>query len=284
MLVFIVSLFLPALNREKCDLENIGFTCDDLKKGADYIENVLLKRDRTKGIAVFAKIKHQSDILFNRLITLAYSLATNAFPIFDDQKVLLEYPSFAKFLDFRGIEGETIPKCEILANLPNKTNFYVVNVSVSEMLFSPTLIKLYDAIGPASLHLLIHLTLNLSYPLNFTTYSVFQGPKKPKNCGNYAGTEVQKNPDIYTILNSANASDIIHPIGNTYGWMINLIRGIPPILYDNVGNACWKANNYIAGGINPIYPGTSRSNNDFSRSNPECTNISLVKKYLKILF
>ena len=160
----------------------------------------------------------------------------------------------------------------------------ILNVSVSEMLFSPTLIKLYDAIGPASLHLLIHLTLNLSYPLNFTTYSVFQGPKKPKNCGNYAGTEVQKNPDIYTILNSANASDIIHPIGNTYGWMINLIRGIPPILYDNVGNACWKANNYIAGGINPIYPGTSRSNNDFSRSNLECTNISLVKKYLKILF
>ncbi|KAK8885045.1 hypothetical protein M9Y10_044173 [Tritrichomonas musculus] len=287
---FILSIFLPALNRKNCDKEDTGFTCDDLNKGINYVQNVLLKRKRSKNVSIIVKIKSDSDCLFSRLATLSYALATDSFPLFPkNDKQFKSYPDIAVFgsnIKYDESKYTNIQICNTTINLPNSTNYFIINSTATSILFSPALNILYEKIGPAALHIIIHLALNLSYSLdNYTNYAIFQGTKKPDppSCGNVAGALISNRCDAQTIIEASKASNFVMPLANLQGWLINLIRGSAPYLYDNVGKGCWKAASYLSGGINPIYPGKGRSELDVSRSNIECPNTTITKKYLKIL-
>lgn len=291
ILIFILSIFLPALNRKNCDNEYNGFTCNDLNNGIQYVQNVLLNRRRSKNISILAKIKSDSDHLFSRLATLSFALATDSVPIFPSsgQKIFQNRPEIAIIdasIKYDESKYTNIQVCNTSINLPNSTNYFLINSTATSLLFSPVLNTLYDKIGPAALHILIHLSLNLSYSIdNYTNYAVFQGPKRPDppSCGDVAGALISNKCDAQTMIEASKASNFVMPLANLQGWIINLIRGTSPYLYDNVGKGCWRAKSYLAGGINPIYPGKGRSELDIARSNIECPNTTITKKYLKIL-
>ena len=292
MIFFIfLSVFLPALNRKNCDKKYNGFNCDDLNNGIKYVQDVLLKRKRSKNISIITKVKSDSDYLFNRLATLSFALATDSIPLFtiNDQKVYHNYPEIAVIgpnIKYDESKFKNIQICNASIDLPNSTNYFIINSTATSILFSPALNALYDKIGSASLHILIHLALNLSYSIdNYTNYAVFLGSKRPDPpaCGNIAGALISNKCNAQTIIESSKASNFVMPLANLQGWLINLIRGTSPYLYDNVGKGCWRATSYLAGGINPIYPGKGRSELDISRSNIECYNTTITKKYLKIL-
>lgn len=291
ILIIFLSIFLPALNRKNCNNKYNGFTCDDLNKGVKYVQDVLLKRKRSKNISIISKVKTDSDYLFTRLATLSFALATDTIPVFSkkDQNMFKDYPEIAIIgpnIKYDESKYMNIQICNTSIDLPNTTNYFLINLTATSVLFSPVLNALYDKIGPAALHILIHLALNLSYSIdNYTNYAVFQGSKRPEPpiCGNIAGALITNKCNSQTMIEASKASNFVMPLANLQGWLINLIRGTSPYLYDNVGKGCWRATSYLAGGINPIYPGKGRSELDISRSNIECPNTTITKKYLKIL-
>jgi hypothetical protein len=139
---------------------------------------------------------------------------------------------------------------------------------------------LYDQIGAAALHILVHYTLNLTAPIDKKEYNVLIGKVQ---CNGYAGKEFREKARYSLIMEAAGSQDSVQQLPSLVGFLVNLIRGRSPILYDPVGGACWKARSYIAGGINPLYPGTGRSNLDLTRSNYACPDVRYGRKIIAAL-
>lgn len=285
---FIFYQFLPALNRNDCNSANNGYTCSQLNDGIEYVKTHLLNKTRTKNITIISNSNTEADIIFTRFATLCFALATDSNPVFLPQSNQRFYPNIATFGPHIGYQEnvyQPIETCKIIKTLPNTTNIYTINLTATSILFSPTLNVLFDKIGPAALHILIHLTLNYTDPLgNRTNYAVFQGQLPPsKSCEIYNGLSISDKCDFKTMIEASRSSTFICPYASIQGWLITLLRGTSPVLYDKVGNGCWKAKSYLAGGINLIYPGIERSILDLARSNLECPNTTLTKQYLPIL-
>jgi hypothetical protein len=145
---------------------------------------------------------------------------------------------------------------------------------------NPTLSRLYRKLGPASLHILIHFTLNLTESVNRSDYDVLIGKVQ---CGGYSGKEFREKPQLGLMMEAVGAVDVVQQLPSVVGWLVNLIRGEAPMLFDLVGNACWRARSYIAGGINPLYPGTGRSNFDLTRSNYACSEVKETREIIQKL-
>jgi hypothetical protein len=116
----------------------------------------------------------------------------------------------------------------------------------------------------------MHYTLNLTSPVNHTDSNCLIGKVK---CEGYGGFELQDNARYSQIIKAVGSVTVVQQLPNLLGFLLNLIRGESAILHDPVGEACWRAQSYIAGGINPLYPGTGRSTLDLARSNYACGEV-----------
>jgi hypothetical protein len=279
IIAFLLQIRLPGLNRQNCELGANGYTCDDLDSGLLALET-LLARPRRHSIRFQGDAYTDSERLYVRLLSVSWALATDSVPVLTSSS-LVNAPSFAVIAE-KKLSGEpstTIPFCTNSTSL-DQDAIVTVAMNPGFLLFNPTLNRLYDILGPASLHILMHLALNLSDPVPREEYDYLVGKI---NCEKYQGETIGVKPRYDEILSAVRAHTVIELLPSMGGLMINLIRGQAPVLYDQVGGACWNAQSYLAGGINPLYPGTGRSTLDLSRCNEACPESKYTKQMLKAL-
>ena len=267
MFLFFLSLFLPGLNRDHCDDVENGYTCADLEHGVAELQ-AMLKEERHGMVGVFEE-RHPHERIFARVFGVGLALATGSTPMFQDYPSIPK-PSFA----VTGAKVRNPPELDFCANLTSieGSQWFTVPRHPSMLLLNPTLLRVYKRLGPAALHILVHFTLNLNESYSFAPLD----EPVNVNCPEQPGAKLPSKPAFHEILNASRAP-IIQKLPEFTAFIVNLIRGRAPTLCDGVGHSCWKARSYIAGGVNPIYPGTGRSMLDISRSTHECWDTKVVQ-------
>lgn len=251
MLVFLCCLFLPGLNWDHCDDKENGYTCDDLKRGVAELEKLLLV-NRSGSIGFRIAKQHPVYTLYSRLFSVGVALATGARPLFSFEEGWVK-PDIAEYRKARK-DGPDFRFCQNITSVDGEM-WFNIEPSPATLLLNPTLIRLYKRLGPAALHILVHFTLSLNESI-----------AQPVNS---QPVKISLRTSLNDLLR-ASRSPVVQNIPNFVWFMINLIRGRAPKLCSRVGHQCWPARSYLAGGVNPLYPGTDRSNLDISRSVSDC--------------
>lgn len=267
MLLFFLSLFLPGLNRDHCDEAENGYTCEDLERGVAELQT-MLKEERHGMVGVFEERQFPEKI-YARVFGVGLALATGATPMFQD------YPSLPKTsFAVTGAKERNPPELDFCANLTRieGSKWFTVPKDPSILLLNPTLLRVYKRLGSAALHILVHFALDLNESYSFAPLN----EPVNVNCPEGPGAKLRAKPTFHELLNASRAP-VIQKLPDFTAFIINLIRGRAPTLCDLVGHSCWKARSYIAGGVNPIYPGIGRSTLDISRSTHECGDTRAVQ-------
>lgn len=275
MLLFLLSVSLPGLNRKHCDEPGNGYTCKDLEYGVSELEKILAE-PRTKRVMIYTKVATDVDRLFLRLFTVSLGLATNSIPVLVKEKQFSK-PEFAEY-GKKPQETVNFTFCKDIKSISKNNIYYQIEMNPSHLLLNPTLSRLYDRLGPAALHILMHLTLGGPEIGNETDYAVLWGSVK----STISGSKVDPK-DLQAILFAATAPTFVHKLPDLGGFLVNLVRGRSPVVCDHVGGSCWRAKSYLAGGVNPLYPGTGRSTLDIARSNEACANTTRTRNLLEMI-
>jgi len=279
MLFCYIAILLPYLNQNHCSDKDLGYTCSDIENGKNIL-NEMMKWPRNHYVSATSPSSHDTIIIFNRIYTLALALATNSTPYYFQKKNVgnLGTPSFGYF-GKKPSNFAPIPQC-FNDSVIKETVHYSIDPSPSSLLLNPAIFRLLNKIGPASLHILAHMSLNITTLPNqssniFTTNNLIsqhcQFQKKPDHISDFSTHNFQK---------ALTHSTIAHQIGDIHGWILHIISGKTPYLYDPISKSCWKAKSFRSGGINPFYTGTQRSKFDLSRSNNPCNDIFISKTIL----
>jgi hypothetical protein len=277
MILLSLCLFLPGLNRDNCDAPQNGYTCQDLNSGVDKLTN-LIARPRSSQVRFICEAFTDSERLFIRLFTVAFALATDSIPILSAHSHF-SAPEIATVVPDSSPQNlATFSFCENVSALKSGATFsWSLSANPAHLLFNPTLARLYEELGPAALHILMHYTLNLTDAIERKEYNVIVGRVQ---CAEYAGREFKDKSRYALLMEAAASATVVQQLPSLAGFLANLIRGEAPVLYDMVGGACWKARSYIAGGTNPLYPGTGRSALDLARSNTACPDAAYARKVI----
>jgi hypothetical protein len=245
MIIGLVCVFLPGLNREHCDAPHNGYTCEDLESGVSALTK-LLSRPRNREIRLTSDVFTDPERLLVRLFTVSLALATDSVPVLVNQSQF-GAPSIAKLVPDSAPKElpPTLPFCANITSLKRRHNTWNVSANPAQLLFSPTAARLFDSLGPAALHILVHLTLNLTAAIARVNYDVHFGKFQ---CPGSAGLDVKGKLNFKAMLSAAAAAKFAHQLPSVAGFLVNLIRGEGPVLFDAVGGACWRAASYIAGG------------------------------------
>jgi hypothetical protein len=257
-----ISLFLPALNRESCQDSQNGYTCSDLDSGLAKL-NSLISRPRTRRLRFIGDHFVDSERLLTRVFAVSYALATGSTPVLPAQSQF-SAPSIADVVPESGPSPHAPPPFPFCDNgtLPPGDASWRFDASPAHLLFNPALAQLYAELGPAALHILMHYTLNLTSPLERSADRAIVGTVE---CGEFGGPPLAENARLPAMLHAAGAAGVAVQLPSLVGFLVGLIRGEAPTLYDAVGRACWRARSYVAGGVNPLYPGAGRSPLDLAR-------------------
>jgi hypothetical protein len=274
ILLSFLSVFLPGLNRTQCVTGQNGYTCSDLDSGLAALDR-LLARPRSGLVRFVANGSTDADHLFARLFTVSFALATDSIPVLPAVS-RFSPPAIASVGPASG-PAPPFDFCKNVTSLRSRNSSWIVSSNPAQMLFNPTLARLHRELGPAALFILMHYTLNLTEPLSRLDYAVMIGRV---NCAGYAGREFRERPQYALLMEAAAAAAVVQQLPSLAGFLVNLIRGEAPILFDPVGEACWRAPSYIAGGLNPLYPGTGRCLLDIARANWACADWRIVSEVL----
>ena len=271
MILFFLSISLPGINWKHCNDTDNGYTCEDLKHGLRELEKIM-QEEKHGYVMVHGRGSDEPGRMFLRLFTLCLALATGAHPQYPDEK---ESQSVGK------PHSQELKFCDDIASIDG-VQHYNVTLNPVQLLLNPTLIRLYDRLGPAGLHLLMHLSQrNMTSELYESRKKIVLDTLKIKIPN--ALLLIPRKMTYLQIIEAASAEEVICKIPSFRGFIVNLIRGRAPILCDDVGQSCWTARSYLAGAINPLYPGKRRSIMDIARSNEDCGDAEHVRRLLKIM-
>jgi hypothetical protein len=207
------------------------------------------------------------------MMTIALALATNSTPIIITTQTINDEPRFAgPVFAHRQPKPMPIP-CEFLPPCYNETaireDTYVITdpMRFGDLLFNPAVAGIVEELGPAGLHILAHLALNLTEGLqrNGAAFATVEAP-----CIVGAQQAVLEEGLAGEVLEIAGSREFAFQLGDFRGWIMNLVRGLPAVLYDGVSGHCFRPRSYIAGGVNPLYPGVHRSDTDINSANFFC--------------
>jgi hypothetical protein len=280
---FVIGVFLPALNRDRCDEPDIGYTCSDLASGVEKLQFLLANQSRQHAIAF-----HQYSLqlylqVFLRIMTVSLALGTSSTPILSSSQSiasesLVRFPSFAEVKSKPAKVCVNLPACYNATSLATTICFINDPIRYSALLFNPAINRVVEFLGPAGHHILANLALNLSQPLtkdgpNYASIELF-------DCINGSIEATFEGTTFTEFLETLNAKEFGFVIGTERGWLASLIRGIPALLYDPVSGACFKAHSYLAGGVNPLYAGNFRNLGDLARANTWCGDHAVTRRLL----
>lgn len=285
MFLFIsLNIFIPHDFASYCKGDDNGYTCKDIDQGIKSLNERLkmINKNTTKFVIVKNNAKGDIDVLFSRLFTIIISLITKSTPIFKPYQQLdsIGISSLAYYEKIKDLKVDfNVSVCKKIPKLTKNITKYEITTNPGILMYNPSVFKLLEKLGPASLHILMHLTLNLSTPLNRSQNNYVYGKMdKSIKCETDNNEQIDKFCPISDVMKASSGNNFVHQLPNACSWLINLIRGQSPYLYDNVGKGCWKAKSYMAGGVNPIYPGTNRGINDLTRFNEECIGADAITR------
>jgi hypothetical protein len=280
---FVLGVFLPALNRDRCDEPNIGYTCSDLQSGVEKLQFLLSNQSRRHTIAFHQYSMQLYLQAFFRIMAVSLALATSSTPILSSSQSIASNPSirFPSFAEVRAKPAELcndLPACYNKTSLATPTCFINDPIRSSALLFNPAINRVVEFLGPAGLHILANLALNLSQPLtkdgpNCAAPELF-------HCMNAFVEATFESTSFTNFIETLNAKEVGFVIGTERGWIASLIRGVPAWLYDPVSGACFRAHSYLAGGVNPLYAGSFRNLGDLARANRWCGDHAVTKRLL----
>jgi hypothetical protein len=173
----------------------------------------------------------------------------------------------------------------------NEDRWYAADpVIYSAVALNPAINRVANYLGPAGLHLIAHLALNLSKPVERRAFFMLSRDVPNTACqAKYLQENVRTMGEFYEendFFNILGAPDHAFRMGDEQGWIMNILRGLPAWLYDPVSGHCFLSHSYQSGLINPLYAGVYRGDKDLSRANTFCGGFThdSTKRLLKNLF
>ena len=228
-MLFLINVFLPALNSKHCDEEKNGYSCEDLNRGILKVKQ-LLKFRRKHYISAIVTSNHETYNLYSRLFTLILALATNSTPYFVHKQKISQFGKpFIAYQGKKPLNQINYPPCFDLTSLNEDLHFKIDPIP-SQLLLSPATSRIIKEIGPASLHILIHLALNISNPITKTEKNYSTSSNILEKCNN--NFNLINDHSYESIFKGLYSNKISHQITDIHGWLLHLLTGSSPILYD----------------------------------------------------
>jgi hypothetical protein len=278
-MLVLLCISLPALNWERCDEPGIGYTCADLASGVARLGALLERRAPAHRLTFHVYSAQLGNQLLLRTMAVALSLATNSTPVLLSTQTIGADPAVAgpSFAAWRAKPAlyppfEALPPCFDEARLPGDASFVTDPLRFADLLFNPAVARVARLLGPAALHILVHLALNITAPAPRTGAALALGgaPCLPGAA-----------PAPERVLPIVRSADLAFALGDYRAWVLSLARGLPPLLHDRVSGACFRAHSFLAGGVNPLYAGVYRSESDLADANVFCGTHEMTRDFLR---